>query len=117
MASTASTQRRALVATAKFVISSGIISAGATALSPLAQADAQFDAFKQSCLTNPGAYVAGAVRGAYRLEVVPGKEMDQICSLYGAPGFHPNGNWLGDYTRQVYLQNPVGVPHPMVIVN
>jgi len=117
MFGTASAAGRVATATAKVVIASGIIAAGATALSPLAQADAQFDAFKQSCLTNPGAYAAGAVRGAYRLEVVPGKEMDQICSLYGASGFHPNGNWLGDYTRQVYIQNPVGVPHPMVTVN
>lgn len=117
MATTASPRHRVLAATAKVVIASGVIAAGTTALSPLAQADAQFDAFKQSCLTNPGAYAAGAVRSTYRLEVVPGKEMDQICSLYGAAGFHPNGNWLGDYTRQVYIQNPVGVPHPLAVIH
>lgn len=108
---------RAVSAAAKFVLVSGVIAIGSTMLSPAAQADAQFDAFKQSCISNPGAYVAGAVRGVYRLEVVPGSEMDQICSLYGAAGFQPNGNWLGDYTRQVAIVNPVGVPHPMVVVH
>lgn len=112
-----SSSRRATSVVAKFVLASGVLAIGSTILSPVAQADAQFDAFKQSCTNNPGAYVAGAVRGVYRLEVVPGSEMNQICSLYGAAGFHPNGNWLGDYTRQVYIQNPVGVPHPMVVVH
>ncbi|MGX9674001.1 hypothetical protein [Mycobacterium sp. HM-7] len=117
MAGTTSPRHRILAAAAKFVIASGVVAAGATALSPFAQADAQFDAFKESCLTNPGAYAAGAVRGSYRLEVVPGKEMDQICSLYGAAGFHPNGNWLGDYTRQTFIQNPIGAPHPLAVIH
>src|SRR6476660_1917553 len=87
MTSTNTTRKRWIAATAKIVIASGAIAAGAMALSPAAQADAQFDAFEQSCTTNPGAYVAGAVRGEYQLRVVPGSYMDQICSLYGPPKY------------------------------
>jgi hypothetical protein len=92
-------------------IASGAIAAGAMALSPAAQADAQFDAFKQSCITNPGAYATGAVRGDYHETIVPGKELDQICSLYGPPKYivvlghrvemANSAKYLGDYTRQV----------------
>src|ERR1700761_6607863 len=118
------TRQRWIAATAKIVLASGAVVAGAMALSPAAQADAQFDAFKQSCTTDPGAYVAGAVRGVYHEQVVPGKELDQICSLYGPPKYLDvlgqrvevidSAKYLGDYTRQVYYQTRPGVPHPEV---
>ena len=123
MTSTNITRQRWIAATAKIVIASGAIAAGAMALSPAAQADAQFDAFKQSCVSNPGAYAAGAVRGDYHESVVPGSYVDQICSLYGAPRYvwvlgHPvevvnSAKHLGDYTRRVDTPPPgPGQVHP-----
>ena len=116
MTSTNITRQRWVAATAKIVIASSAIAAGAMALSPAAQADAQFDAFKQSCISNPGTYAAGAVRGDYQLQVVPGSYMDQICSLYGPPKYvwvlgHPvelanSAKHLGDYTRRVDTPPP-----------
>ncbi|MBE1548056.1 hypothetical protein GGC64_002064 [Mycobacterium sp. OAS707] len=117
MTSTNTTRKRWIAATAKIVIASGAIAAGAMALSPAAQADAQFDAFKQSCVSNPGAYVAGAVRGEYSVgDIVPGLYTDQICSLYGPAKYvwvlghpvpAPNSNkHLGDYTRRAYTPPP-----------
>lgn len=122
MTSTTTTRQRWIAATAKAVIASGAIAAGAMALSPAAQADEQFDAFKQSCITNPGAYAAGAVRGDYHVQAVPGSYINQICSLYGPPKYMwvlgrpvemPNSaKYLGDYTRQNYIQNEPGQVHP-----
>jgi hypothetical protein len=123
MTSTITTRQRWIAATAKFVIASGVIAAGAMALSPAAQADAQFDGFKQSCVSNPGAYVAGAVRGDYHESVVPGSYVDQICSLYGPPKYIAvlghrvemvnSAHHLGDYTRRVDTPPPgPGQVHP-----
>jgi hypothetical protein len=123
MTSTRITRPRWITAAAKIVIASGAIAAGAMALSPAAQADAQFDAFKQTCTTNPGAYAAGAVRGDYQLQVVPGSYMDQICSLYGPSRYvwvlgHPvevmnSAKHLGDCTRRVDTPPPgPGQVHP-----
>ena len=116
MNGTKGTRQRWVAATAKLVVASGAIAAGALALSPAAQADAQFDAFKQSCVSNPGAYAAGAVRGDYTESVVPGSYVDQICSLYGPPRYvwvlgHPvevvnSAKHLGDYTRRVDAPPP-----------
>ena len=110
------TRQRWIAATAKIVIASGAIAAGAMALSPAAQADAQFDAFQQSCSANPGAYADGAVRGDYHEQIVPGSYVDQICSLYGPPRYvwvlgHPveavgSAKHLGDYTRRVDTPPP-----------
>ncbi len=103
--------RRWMATTAKIVLASGAIAAGAMALSPAAQADAQFDAFEHSCISNPGAYVAGAVRGVYRVQTTV-VETDQICSLYGPPRGFVGAKWLGDYTRQSYAQTKPGDVHP-----
>lgn len=115
------TRQRWIAATAKILIASGAIAAGAMALSPAAQADAQFDAFKESCVTNPGAYATGAVRGVYHEQIVPGKEIDQICTLYGPPKYivvlgqrvelANSAKFLGDFTRQVYYQTTPGQVH------
>jgi hypothetical protein len=125
MTRTTFTPQRWIAATAKIVLASGAIAAGAMTLSPAAQADAQFDAFKQTCLTNPGAYVNGAARGDYHEQIVPGKEIDQICSLYGPPKFMVvlgqrvemlnSAKYLGDYTRQSYAQTQPGQVHPGVL--
>lgn len=123
MTSTNITRQRWIAATAKIVIASGAIAAGAMALSPAAQADAQFDGFKQSCTSNPSAYVAGAVRGDYHESVVPGSYVDQICSLYGPPQYvwvlgHPvevvnSAKLLGVYTRRIDTPPPgPGQVHP-----
>ena len=124
MTSTTIAPQRWIAVTAKIVIASGAIAAAAMALSPAAQADAQFDAFKQSCTDNPAAYATGAVRGDYHEQIVPGKEIDQICSLYGPPKFvyvlgHPvelvnSAKHLGDYTRQNFEQTTPGQVHPEV---
>jgi hypothetical protein len=110
------TRQRWIAATAKIVIASGAIAAGAMALSPAAQADAQSDSFEQSCVSNPGSYVAGAVRGEYNEQWVPGSYVDEICSLYGPAKYvwvlgHPvpaldSNKHLGDYTRRVDTPPP-----------
>lgn len=123
MTSTTITRRRWLAVTAKIVIASGAIAAGAMALSPAAQADAQSDAFKQSCTANPGAYATGAVRGVWNVTAaVPGSYLDEVCSLYGPPTYvvllgHPvelanSAKHLADYNMRVYTQNEPGMPHP-----
>jgi hypothetical protein len=125
MTSTNTTRQRWIAATAKIVIASGAIAAGAMALSPAAQADWQFDAFKQSCTDNPGAYADGAVRGDYHEQVVPGSYVDQICSLYGPTQYVSafghrvevvnSAKHLGDYTRRVDTPPPgPGQVHPGV---
>src|SRR5689334_18699656 len=108
MTSTAITKQRWIAAAAKIIVASGAIAAGAVAMSPTALADAQSDAFKQSCTTNPAAYNPDAARGDYHEQIVPGSYTDQICSLYGPRKYvyvlgHPveapgSNKHLGDYT-------------------
>ena len=123
MTSTNIRPQRWIAATAKIVIASGAIAAGAMALSPAAQADSQFDGFKQSCVNNPGAYAQGAVRGDYHESVVPGSYVEQICSLYGPARYvwvlgHPvevvnSAKHLADSTRRVDTPPPgPGQVHP-----
>lgn len=106
MASTTRTRQRWIamsltVGIAFAIMGSGVIAGGVATKSPVPQAEAQFAAFKQYCATNPEMYARGAVRGVYREQVLPGGEIDQICSLYSAPRFlFPSGKWLGDYISQ-----------------
>lgn len=61
-------------------LAAGAMAVGALALTaPVAQAQS----FAQSCVTNPGAYASGAVKGVYHTER-RGNDRDQICKVYDA---------------------------------
>lgn len=119
---TTTTRQRWIAATAKIAVAAGVIAAGAMTVSPAAQADAQFDAFKQSCITNPAAYNPAAARGDYHVQIVPGAYTDQICSLYGPVNYivvlghrveaAGSNKYLGDYTRRVDYPPQPGQVHP-----
>jgi hypothetical protein len=95
--------------TAAFVLTAAAIAAGSMALSPAAHAES----FEHSCITNPGAYAAGAVRGVYSTQRV-GNDRNEICALYDAHGKH-----LSDYTKPDYgfytrrAQLPPGATSPV----
>src|SRR5271155_2782000 len=83
MTTTATTARPPRTpAIATIALSAGAIAISAIAFSPAAQAA---ETFEQSCLTNPGAYAAGGVRGVYSTKRV-GSDRDEICSVYDAKG-------------------------------
>jgi hypothetical protein len=66
-------------ATAKVALAAGAIALGAMTFAGTAHAAS----FQQSCITNPGAYAAGAVRGVYSTER-HGADRYEICSVYDA---------------------------------
>jgi hypothetical protein len=80
-------------AIAKIAVAAGAIAISAIALSPAAQAA---ETFEHSCITNPGAYAAGGVRGVYSTKRV-GNDRDEICSVYDA-----HGKLLTQYTKPDY---------------
>lgn len=80
-------------AIAAIVPSAGAIAVSAVAFSAAAQAA---ETFEQSCITNPGAYAAGGVRGLYSTKRV-GSDRDEICSAYDA-----KGKLLTQYTKPDY---------------
>jgi hypothetical protein len=67
---------RRITATA---IGAGAIAVGAMAMS----APANAATFQQTCINNPGAYAAGAVRGVYSTQKV-GLDRYEICKVYDA---------------------------------
>jgi hypothetical protein len=67
---------RRITATA---IGAGAIAVGAMAMS----APANAATFQQTCINNPGAYGAGAVRGVYSTQKV-GLDRYEICKVYDA---------------------------------
>ena len=61
MAGSRATRRRWIAVTVTILIvfsrmGFGIITSGMTTMSPVPHADAQFEAFKKTCTTNPAAY-------------------------------------------------------------
>jgi hypothetical protein len=66
-------------ATAKVALAAGAIALGAMTFAATAHAAS----FQQSCITNPGACAAGAVRGVYNTER-HGADRYEICSVYDA---------------------------------
>jgi hypothetical protein len=80
-------------AIAKIILAAGAIAVSAIAFSPAAQAA---ESFQHSCMTNPGAYAAGAVRGVYSTKRV-GNDRYEICSVYDA-----NGKLLGQANKPDY---------------
>lgn len=80
---------RRITATA---IGAGAIAVGAMAMS--APANAQ--TFQQSCINNPAAYAAGAVRGEYSTSRY-GNDRYENCKVFDAAGRH-----LGTYSVPNY---------------
>jgi hypothetical protein len=65
-------------------ITATAIGAGAIAVSAMAlSAPANAATFQETCINNPGAYAAGAVRGVYSTQKV-GVDRYEICKVYDA---------------------------------
>jgi hypothetical protein len=81
-------------------MSAGLVLASLTTETPAPGADAQFEVFRTTCITNPAALVNGAAHGVYSEQVIRSREVNQVCTLYSPPTASlPAGKWLGESKR------------------
>jgi hypothetical protein len=99
-------RRRRLMAVTLLIIlfsgrmSVGLVAASLTTESPAPGADAQFEAFRNTCITSPAGFVSGAAHGVYSEQVIRSREINQVCTVYSSPTASlPAGKWLGEYKR------------------